>query len=86
MSEYHRTQENRIQNVSNGVTYSGVPAAMTKPFAHWNISFIKWGITENKKKKFSIHMNSFLMKPTVTFTTASRNISLAAIQLIPVAT
>jgi hypothetical protein len=66
-----------------------VPAAMTKPFAHWNISFVKWGITANgkkkKKKKFSIHRNSFLMKPTFTFIIASRNISFAAIQLIPVA-
>jgi len=27
-----------------------VPAAMTKPFADWNISFIQWGITEKEKK------------------------------------
>jgi len=52
MSEYHKkTREQDSEFVSNGVTYSGVPAAMTQPFAHWNISFIKWGITENKRKK-----------------------------------
>jgi len=61
-----------------------MPAAMTKPFTHWYISFVKWGITENegKKEQFSIYRNSFLMKPTFTFITASRNISFAAIQLI----
>jgi len=63
-----------------------VPAAMTQPFAYWNISFVKWGITENKKKKkLSIYRNSFLRKPTFTFITVSRHISFAAIQLIPVA-
>jgi hypothetical protein len=24
---------------------------VTKPFTYWNISFIKWGITENGKVK-----------------------------------
>jgi hypothetical protein len=37
------------------------------------------------KNSFITHRNSILMKPTFTFIIASRNISFAAIQLIPVA-
>jgi hypothetical protein len=40
-----------------------MPAAMTKPFTYWNISFIKWWITANRKVK-KVYIHIFIEEPT----------------------